>query len=68
MRSRSQLRRERNGLWLVALTFALILTGAVFGLLSQTTVNTGAALGYGFVAVMSLTTALLICVEGACHG
>lgn len=67
MRSRSQLRRERNGLWLVALTFALILTGAVFGLLSQTAVNTGAALGYGFVAVMSFVTAFIIILEN-CDG
>ena len=60
MSSRSQLRRERNGLWLVALTFALILTGAVFGLLSQATVNTGAALGYALLAGPAFVAALIL--------
>lgn len=67
MRSRNQLRRERNGLVLVALTFALLLVAGVFGLLAQVQSNTGAGLGYGFVAVLAGVTALVIILEN-CDG
>lgn len=63
MRSRNQLRRERNSLALFALFIALLITFVVTMGLAQVTVNTGAALGYGFVATMSLVSAVLILIE-----
>lgn len=62
-RSRAYQRRERTNLVLAALVLALILVTAVFGLLAQTDINTGAALGYGMLAVMAAVIALTVIVE-----
>lgn len=63
MRSRSQLRRERTNLVLVALVLALTIVTAVFGLLAQTEINTGAALGYGMLSVMACVVCVTVLVE-----
>lgn len=62
-RSRAYQRRERTNLALAALVLALTLVAAVFGLLAQTEINTGAALGYGTLAVMAAVVALTVIVE-----
>ena len=63
MRSRNQLRRERNDLVCVALVILLMITGLVCGLVAQVVVNTGAAMGYGMIAVIAFVAALAIILE-----
>ena len=63
MRSRNQLRRERNDLVCVALVILLMITGLVCGLVAQIVVNTGAAMGYGMIAVIAFVAALAIILE-----
>lgn len=64
MRSRRQVQRERTGLVLCALVSALVITMGVFGLLAVAAINTGASMGYTFVATLAGVTALLIMLEG----
>lgn len=63
MRSRNHMRRERTNLVLAALVLALTIVTAVFGLLAQTTINTGAALGYGVLSAMACVVCVVILVE-----
>lgn len=63
MRSRSQLRRERTGFLLCALVSVLIVCVGMFGVLALTVTNTGAAMGYAFLCVLSIVTALIITTE-----
>ena len=63
MRSRYQRRREYANLAMIALIIALLIVIMVFGALSATATNTGAALGFGFVASMAVTAALVLFME-----
>ena len=63
MRSRYQRRREYANLAMIALIIALLIVVMVFGALSATATNTGAALGFGFVASMAVTAALVLFME-----
>lgn len=63
MRSRYQRRREYANLAMIALIVALLIVIMVFGALSATATNTGAALGFGFVASMAVTAALVLFME-----
>ena len=60
MRSRYQRRREYANLAMIALIAALFIVIMVFGALSATATNTGAALGFGFIASMAVTAALVL--------
>lgn len=62
-RSRAYKRRERTNLVLAALVLALTLVTAVFGLLAQTEINTGAALGYGLLSGLAAVVAFIVCLE-----
>ena len=63
MRSRYQRRREYANLAMIALIITLLIVIMVFGALSATATNTGAALGFGFVASMAVTAALVLFME-----
>ena len=63
MRSRYQRRREYANLAMIALIIALLIVIMVFGALSATATNTGAALGFGFIASMAVTAALVLFME-----
>ena len=63
MRSRYQRRREYANLAMIALIIALLIVIMVFGALSATATNTGAALGFGFIASMAVTAALVLLME-----
>ena len=63
MRSRNYRRREYANLAMIALIIALLIVIMVFGALSATATNTGAALGFGFVASMAVTAALVLLME-----
>ena len=63
MRSRYQRRREYANLAMLALIIALLIVIMVFGALSATATNTGAALGFGFIASMAVTAALVLFME-----
>ena len=63
MRSRNYRRREYANLAMIALIIALLIVIMVFGALSATATNTGAALGFGFVASMAVTAALVLFME-----
>ena len=66
MRSRhliSRRRREYANLAMIALIIALLIVIMVFGALSVTATNTGAALGFGFIASMAVTAALVLFME-----
>lgn len=63
MRSRYQRRREYANLAMIALIVALLIVIMVFGALSATATNTGAALGFGFIASMAVTAVLLLFIE-----
>ena len=63
MRSRYQRRREYANLAMIALIIALLIVIMVFGALSATATNTGAALGFGFIASMAGTAALVLFME-----
>ena len=63
MRSRYQWRREYANLAMIALIIALLIVVMVFGALSATATNTGAALGFGFIASMAVTAAFVLLME-----
>lgn len=63
MRSRYQRRREYANLAMIALIVALLIVIMVFGALSAMATNTGAALGFGFIASMAVTAVLLLFIE-----
>ena len=63
MRSRNYRRREYANLAMIALIIALLIVIMVFGALSATATNTGAALGFGFIASMAVTAALVLFME-----
>ena len=63
MRSRYQRRREYANLAMIALIIALLIVIMVFGALSATATNTGAALGFGFIASMAVIAALVLFME-----
>ena len=63
MRSRYQRRREYANLAMIALIIALLIVIMVFGALSATATNTGAALGFGFIASMAVTAVLVLFME-----
>ena len=63
MRLRYQRRREYANLAMIALIIALLIVIMVFGALSATATNTGAALGFGFIASMAVTAALVLLME-----
>ena len=63
MRSRNYRRREYANLAMIALIIALLIVITVFGALSATATNTGAALGFGFIASMAVTAALVLFME-----
>lgn len=63
MRSRNYRRREYANLAMIALIIALLIVIMVFGALSATATNTGAALGFGFIASMAVTAALVLSME-----
>lgn len=63
MRSRHQRRREYANLAMIALIIALLIVIMVFGALAAMATNTGAALGFGFVASMAATAALVLFME-----
>ena len=63
MRSRYQRRREYANLAMIALIIALLIVIMVFGALSVTATNIGAALGFGFIASMAVTAALVLFME-----
>lgn len=63
MRSRNYRRREYANLAMIALIIALLIVIMVFGALSATATNTGAALGFGFIASMAVTAALVLLME-----
>ena len=63
MRLRYQRRREYANLAMIALIIALLIVIMVFGALSATATNTGAALGFGFIASMAVTAALVLFME-----
>ena len=63
MRSRNYRRREYANLAMIALIIALLIVIMVFGALSATATNTGAALGFGFVASMAVTASLVLLME-----
>lgn len=59
----SRRRREYRNLAMIALIIALLIVIMVFGALAYTAANTGAALGFGFVASMAVTAAVLLFIE-----
>lgn len=63
MRSRNYRRREYANFAMIALIIALLIVIMVFGALSATATNTGAALGFGFIASMAVTAALVLFME-----
>ena len=62
-RSRAYKRRERTNIALVALVLALVLVTAVFGLMAQTEINTGAAIGYAMLAALAAGVCLATLIE-----
>ena len=60
----SRRRREYGNLAMLSLIIALLITIMVFGALAHTAVNTGAALGFGFVAAMAMAAAVMLFIEG----
>lgn len=63
MRTRHLRRRETGNLALIALIIALLITITVFGLMSLAAPNTGAALGFGFIASIATVAAIMVFVE-----